>query len=451
MSTGVTLDARRPVARRDLGAGLVRRSAGTTPGLLWTMLGGLLALTVIAALVGWLAAGAANGGTKRVSGTTEPLLVNAEAIYTALADADATAAQAFLSGGLPPTAQTQRYKDDIAQAGSQIAAAAAKAGDSGDAAAAISALTSQLPVYTGLIEAARANNRQGFPVGASYLAQASALNRSQLLPAAQRLFTQEQSDLADDYHSARATAGAVAAGLLLLLLVGALVLAQLRLYRRTHRVLNLPLVAATVLAVVLFAVFTGVFATQHSRLGRAQADGSDPVGVLARARIAALRQRADESLTLVARGSTDEYEKDFAEQQGALDGTGGSVGLIDVAVRQANESSDPAAARRVADVQTAAQAYATLHGQVRKLDDSGDYNGAVSLATSSAPTSAPAVFAALDTALANAIVADQHSFEDAAGDAGGGLGALGWFVPVAGLAIAGLAILGLRARLREYR
>jgi hypothetical protein len=450
MSTGVTLDAPSPAAQRGASGWLVRRSAGTTPGRLWTMLGGLLVLTIVAALVGWLAAGAARGGTKRVAGTTEPLLVNAESIYTALADADATAAQAFLSGGLPPAEQTQRYKDDIAQAGGQIAAAAAKAGDAGVAADAISTLTAQLPVYTGLVEAARANNRQGFPVGAAYLAQASALSRSQLLPAAQKLFTQEQSDLADDYHGARATAGAVVAGLLLLLLIGALLVVQSRLYRRTHRVLNLPLVAASVLAVVLFAVFTGVFTTQHSRLGRAQADGSDPVVVLAQARIAALRQRADESLTLVARGADPQYEKDFQDQQAVL-GTDQKAGLLDAAARQAGDSGDPVARQRVVDIRSAARGYAQVHQKIREQDGKGQFNDAVRLATSAEPDSAPAVFARLDTALATAITADQRAFEEAAGDAGGGLGVLGWFVPVFGLAIAGLAVLGLRARLREYR
>jgi hypothetical protein len=451
MSTGVALDPARPAVQRVLSPREIRRSAGTTPGRLWTMLAGLLALTVVAALVGWLAAGAASGGTKRVSTTTEPLLVSAESIYTALADADATAAQAFLSGGLPPTAQTQRYKDDIARAGTQLAAAAAKAGDSGPAADAISALSTQLPVYTGLVEAARANNRQGFPVGASYLAQASALNRSVLLPAAQRLFSEEQQRLADDYHSARASVAAWLAGLMFVLLLAALVWVQWRLYQRTHRLLNLPLVAATVLALVLFVVFAGVFTTQHSRLGRAQAEGSDPVGVLAQARIAVLRQRADESLTLVARGSTDEYEKDFAVQQTSLDGGNGVPGLLAVAAEQAATSEDAGASGLVAEVRSTARAYGEVHQQVRRLDQAGAYNEAVLRATSSAPNAAPAAFAALDAALAAAIDGDQARFEDAVGRAGGGLGGLGWFVPLLGAAIAGLAALGLRARLREYR
>lgn len=45
-----------------------------------------------------------------------PLSLDGQQIYRALSDADATAASAFLSGGLEPAAARRRYLTDIAAA-----------------------------------------------------------------------------------------------------------------------------------------------------------------------------------------------------------------------------------------------------------------------------------------------------------------------------------------------
>ncbi|HVQ90354.1 MAG TPA: hypothetical protein VMU51_04905 [Mycobacteriales bacterium] len=437
VSTGAFPGRPGVAARRVLG------SAATTPGRLQLMLTGLLGLTLLVGLLGAVAAGSARSGTRQLARVTEPLLVNAETINTALADADATAAQAFLAGGLPPAAQTARYRADIDRAGSQLAAATARVGDSGPAADAVRTLATQLPVYTGLIEAARANNRQGFPVGAAYLAQASQLNRSQLLPAAQRLLTLQQGNVLDGYASARADGSGRWAVAMLVVLLAALVLVQWRLYRRTNRVLNPPLVAATALTVVLAAVLAGVFASQHGRLDRARAEGSDPVGVLAGAHILALQERADEALTLVGRGSGAAYETDFQAVQRVLDEQ-----LLPAAVAQA---AGPEQRRLVTEAQAANVAYVAVHKQIRAQDEQGRYNDAVRLATSDDKAAAPAAFARLDRALTAAIAADQSRFDQLAAQAGGGLGLLAWFAPLLAAAIGGLALFGLRARLQEYR
>ena len=63
-------------------------------------------------------------------------------------------------------------------------------------------LSTELPVYTGLVETARADNRLGLPVGAAYLAEASQLMRSRLLPAADALYRQENARLAAVYGQA---------------------------------------------------------------------------------------------------------------------------------------------------------------------------------------------------------------------------------------------------------
>ena len=61
----------------------------------------------------------------------------------------------------------------------------------------------RLPVYTGEVETARADNRLGLPLGAAYLREASSLMRGTLLPAARDVSAQADAQLAAD--SGRAT------------------------------------------------------------------------------------------------------------------------------------------------------------------------------------------------------------------------------------------------------
>src|SRR4029077_5307859 len=117
--------------------------ARTTPAklrLLMAGLGGLclgwgpLAAWVVRCLVwGARAAGTVSqraSGANNVVGPSEPLSLDGQQIYRALSDADATAASAFLSGGLEPLAARPRYQADIAQAAAHLESATAAAGHS---------------------------------------------------------------------------------------------------------------------------------------------------------------------------------------------------------------------------------------------------------------------------------------------------------------------------------
>ena len=72
-----------------------------------------------------------------------------------------------------------RYEYDIAQAETAlaIAVAAREPADLADPDSPLAVLSGKLSVYTGLVETARANNRQGLPVGAAYQREASNLMR----------------------------------------------------------------------------------------------------------------------------------------------------------------------------------------------------------------------------------------------------------------------------------
>ncbi len=314
----------------------------TTPGLL---VGAsiLLVLGTIAFGVVAVSAGASRHDAARgVATETEPLLVSATGIYGSLSDADATATTTFLTGGIESPQQHQAYVRDISSATTQLASLSTRVGSSAQAQEAVQTITQQLPVYTGLVDTARSNNRQDFPVGAAYLRDASSLMRNEILPAARQLYELEAARLDADYRSgtdAGALAAVVLSGLVLLVL---LVITQVFVAHRSNRTFNVALVAATIVVVGALAWVVGGFVIEQRSLADARHDGSDTVQLLSSARINALRAQSDENLALIARGGDDTDLADFTTAMASVGGHDGQGGLIGEAGAIAGHSGAPA-------------------------------------------------------------------------------------------------------------
>ena len=416
----------------------VRDAAQTTPGRLRLYL-------VLVVVLGSLAGVSAVVGLARRSGSVDdvatrsgPLAVQAQQLYRSLSDADATAAAAFLTSGVEPAQLRERYLDDIAAASAALAASAS----TGTEQAQVQQLAAGLPVYTGLVETARTLNRLNNPLGAAYLREASTFMREQLLPAAEELYRAATTRLANDRSSAAAFPWLTVA---LLLAVGwALVVTQLFLARRTQRLLNRGLAVASAATLVLALWVLGSWIAVTVDLHRSDRDGSAQVQAIAQARVLALQARADEALTLVARGSGGQFEQDFQERMAALADAGGA---LDVASARA---TDPAVTRALDVAKAAAQTWRAGHTEVRQADDGGDYPAAVTIAVTD-PTRNSAAFTTVDASLQQAIAVAGAAFTENADDAGSGLtfAAVVWAL-LAVVAVAG-AVLGIQQRLAEYR
>ncbi|MFE9657977.1 hypothetical protein [Micromonospora sp. NPDC006431] len=417
-----------------------------TPRRLAAVLTGLVALGFVVGLVGFAGVRQRVDLIDGVTSRSGALVVAAQDLYRALSDADATAASAFLSGGVEPVAQRDRYQNDVAAAAAALSVIAA--GRSGDGArdGAVGVIAAELPVYTGLIETARAYNRQGLPVGAAYLREASGLMRQRMLPAAQQLYRSVTAELD------RARGGGAGfpwiAVLLGLVAIGGLVRTQMWLTRRTNRVFNIGLVGATAAAVVLVG-WLGVSAVViGARLDASDRDGSAQVDRLVQARVAALQARADESLTLVARGAGGDFDKDYTAVMARLIGPDGHGGLLrDVAERAADEPTRAAADRAAGQ----ARDWLAAHQKLRQLDDGGRYTEAVTAAVGSDPGATASIFNELDGMLASAITRNSDRFEADARSARRGLSGMDVGVVVlAGLMVIGAAA-GIQRRIAEYR
>ncbi|MFF6995091.1 hypothetical protein ACFY93_09050 [Streptomyces sp. NPDC008313] len=433
------------------GVDRLRTSATTEPGRL-RIIGAFLALLVVAfgAVTAWQMT-ERSAAADDVLHSSQPLSAGAADIYRSLADANTAASSGFLAGGQETASSRERYERDIRTAAEKLITAASNSEPGSPSARTISKLNKLLPEYKGLIERARANNRQGFPLGGAYLRYANEKMQREMLPAAEDLYTRENQRLRSDY--ADATPYPWAAIGLGVLALGALAWTQHRNYRRTNRVLNHGLVAATAASTVVLLWLVVGHGVARAELDSSYDHGVRSLNVLHDARIASLNARGNENLTLVSRG---------AETKELADGT--VVDLFDYDFRQEMDdlTGKLAAAQRLADdaagrepVRTATanmKVWKSRHKEARAADDAGNYQGALDKvigAKSDEPTRE--CFDGVDTSLKAAIAHEQEEFHQAASDGRDAM--TGLPVGAAALAVlaAAAALLGVGRRLSEYR
>ncbi|MEU8560287.1 hypothetical protein AB0C45_02220 [Streptomyces cyaneofuscatus] len=424
----------------------LRAAATTEPGRL-QIIGAVLALLVVAfGAVTALEISHRASAADDVVGRSQPLSADAASIYRSLADADTMAAGGFLAGAQEPKAVQEQYRKDIEEAARLLVKASANTDSSTSSWREITTLNEVLPVYTGLIERARANNRQGLPLGGAYLRYANQKMTDELLPAAERLYAAETGRLDRDAADARRWPFlSLAAGLVML---GALVWMQRRNYRRTNRVFNHGLLMATAAASVVLLWLAVGHTVARTELRSAMTQGQESLDVLNNARINSLKARANENLTLVARGavltadgSADQYETDYTTGMKAL------REQLKEAERLADDASGSAPVAQAAKSVTEWQ---ERHRKARATDDQGDYEGALQQIIG-AEDSTGQSFQQVDSALRTALAHEQGEFTAAAEDGRGALRGLP--TGAAALAVLGAvaAILGINRRLSEYR
>jgi hypothetical protein len=443
----VQAGARRPGGRAPLALAWLRRRLTTTPGRLGLASAAVVVGVLMFGTVAFTAENSRHRAAQAAAHETEPQLVAAVDLYTSLSDADATATTTFLTGGLEPAGRRARYNDDLRRAGAALTGLSRQVGTAAGAGRAVAAITEALPTYTGLVEAARADNRQRLVLGAAYMRAASELLATTILPAADRLYAAQATRLGDDYRAGTATGTLVTFLLAGLAALTLLVLAQRYLARITRRILSVPLLAATaVLAVLSLWGLIGLWGEQ-SALARAQREGSDSVEVLSAARILASRAQSDESLALVSRGGDAQPLADYQAVMAALgQGTGGTGLLAEVAA-QARRTGTSSAAR---DLAGDLAVYRARHAMIAALATGPRFLDAVDLAVRSAAAGAsPADRVSAN--LGSQIQAAQRRFAGSAGDATAALAGLAPAIPVLVVFAAALALVGLSQRIREYR
>lgn len=394
----------------------------------------LIIVTLAASAFAAITAAQRSADLSRMLGRSEPLATAAQDMYAALSAADAAATGGFLAGGLEPPAVRAEYDNAIATASAALATFASGAPSDPAQRAALTTLVSRLPQYTALVETARSNNRQGYPVGAAYLREASGLMRATLLPAAQTLYQQQATTVT-------ATADDIADTPWLLILLGVAVLlvgvlGMWRLARISRRRLNLGLLGALLATAAWLAwlLVSGAIASSHLRT--AVDEGATPLGGLVTMRISAAQARADETLYLIARGSGAANEKDFQQhQQQMLDAWKAVI------------ASAPAGLN-TGDLGRQVDSWGVdSHRKLLAAADQGDYEAAVKIGVGESATR----FQAVDQGLRTTIDQARSLLRSDASAADSALTGLAVGIGVLAVVAAALVAAGLWPRLREYQ
>ncbi|MFJ1934847.1 hypothetical protein ACIOGZ_19600 [Kitasatospora sp. NPDC088160] len=454
--------ARRPSAGpapRGL-SGLRARLANATrtaPGRL-RLAGAVLAVLTVAfgALTAWQLETKAEAAD-RVVQHSQPLSKDAADIHRLLARADTTAATGFLLAGAETKTVRGDYEGDLASATDLITKAAAQTTIGSPAYQKLTELSEQLPVYAGLVETARANNRLGLPLGGAYLRYASEQMQGTLLPRAAELTAIENDELDKDYAEAKSSPWA-AYGLGVLTL-GALVWVQLTLFRRTNRVFNPGLLGATaaVLAGALWLAVTGL--TTNAALQQSWKQGAQPLRALNTARVQVLSARLAENLNLVARGSTTAYADQWTTITRQL--AGGEPANVPMeqhsgSLRQALDLAPADARQQIGEADRQYGTWRTRHDAAHTLEtQQADYQGALQATVTADPAAeantADGAFKATDKALDQAATTEQDHFERSAKGTEGDLRLAALAAALLGVVAAAAALRGLGRRLAEYR
>jgi hypothetical protein len=352
-------------------------------------------------------------------------LIRVQKIQSNLLSADATATNAFLVGGLEPPAQRAAYDQAMSSTSSLIAEAAQAQSADG---AALAALNQQVLSYAGVIEQARANNRQGLPVGAQYLRNASAQLRSEALPILDNLVNANAARATDEM---KAGAGYIVLVVTLVGLVG-VIIAQVWLARRFRRTFNVGMLASSIVLFILVVGSLIIVQQLRGALNDISSGSLAAVNTAADARINANNAKSNESLTLIARGSGQAFE---AAWQSSANSVAEHLGDL---------SDKP-------ELVSQWQAYTDVHTQIRKLDDGGRWDRAVAKATGSGRDSSNTVFAAFDGNLASYLDGVSQEASKSLADEQPIVVGAAIFSLLGGLAAALLGRRGLATRLKEYR
>jgi hypothetical protein len=368
---------------------------------------------------------------------TEPLSFAAGRLYTTLSVADAAAATAFIAQAEPRGVRL-RYEQAITDAAVAVTRASSGLTDQ-PLVELLGRINAELAVYTGLIEVARTNNREGNPVGSSYLSEASGLMQSTILPDAQLLYkaTSERVD-------SETTASTQIPAPVILVISATVVFGAFShrwLARRTRRRINPGLIVGA-LGILVMMVWVGTALAISTTASRSAKDtASDSLKIVTNVEITAQQARADETLSLIRRGDEEIRKQSFYQR-------------IDAMHDQIDRYMARPDAVDKGDLQGADQLlvrWRQANDRINSYIAVGNYRAATEVALGSAENDSTPAFDKLDDSLVK--VMDQsrtHLRNDVLNARSGLSGAqVGGVVLSLGAAIA--VALGLWPRLKEYR
>jgi hypothetical protein len=252
-------------------------STSSSPGWyrVWAAISvALLATFAVLAAVGSLLA---RGASSTIESSTAPSLIAVQDLFACVAEAYAAATVVFLSGSTGNEDRVRRnlYLDARQRSAQQTERVAGLVGDDPEVHEALSVIAASLTTYSGQIEASRLANQADLPGAEDQLRDALDLARTDISTSVTTVTGRSQDRLDRQRSDGRIVVGAaVVVGV-----IATVVLVQLQLgaFRRSNRLLSLPLMLATGLTVVTLLLLTGGLVTRSTALRNATRGGYDSI------------------------------------------------------------------------------------------------------------------------------------------------------------------------------
>ena len=368
---------------------------------------------------------------------TEPLSFAAGRLYTTLSVADAAAATAFIAQAEPRPVRL-RYEQAITDAAVAVTRASSGLTDE-PLVQLLGKINAELAVYTGLIEIARTNNREGNPVGSSYLSEASGLMQSTILPDAAQLYQATSARVDTETTASTEIPAPVILVLLTTVVFGAF--SHRWLARRTRRRINPGLVVGA-LGILVMVVWMGIALTISTTASRsAKVTAAESLKTVTNVAITAQQARADETLSLIRRGDEQVRKESFYQR-------------IDSMHQQLDRYMARSDAVDKADLRGADQLlvrWRQANDRINTYISVGNYRAATQVALGTGEDDSTPAFDKLEDELGKAMDQSRTQLRNDVLNARSGLSGAQVASVVLSLGAAIAVALGLWPRLKEYR
>ena len=432
----------------------------STPRTLRILLGAIFGLSGLLFLLGEGTTSRARQSLNVLAHEAAPSIVAAQEIGALLADLDANAANYLLGTRAHAEAASRLYDERRIHVTERIIDAAANI-SAGDAEKApVLALLENLGRYEELVAQSRMEKDRDDAAGAlDTYRVATALMHDQILASADALDHVKRAYMDDNYadveHTNRISVGG--ARLVGFALIAVFLFAQVFLMRRTRRVMSPPLLAATVVTVALMSLLVAKLEDAAEDLRVAKEDAFDSIHLLWRERALVFDANGDESRYLLDPTKKDAHQSAFESRIARLtsrpDDAKASMRTLDTSTLFAQmlhnvtfAGEQDAAALMIRTF----AAYYKIDGKMRRLELAGKHDDAIALCIGDADDGSNAALAKFDAALERMLAINVKAFGRTIDSADAGLRTAEVWDPILAIAIAVLAYLGMRPRLKEY-
>jgi hypothetical protein len=438
--------------------------SSATPVRLKVLLYATWAVAALLFLVGEGALAGAGGALKTVGKDSAPSIIAAQEIGSGLADLDANAGNFLLGNKVHQALATEAFEKRRVQV-TMTLVSAAKNITFGDAETKpINNLFDGLGRYLELVAEMRYRKELADQVGAVRTYEvASDLLHQRLLPAADALDAANRHHLDLEYQQQQQRSGAEATGAAIVgvVLVALLVLTQLFLARRVRRIFNVPLLAASLVAAGYTVYLVASIAVARADLHAAKEDAFESIHALWKARALAYDANGDETRYLLGPERAATFEREYKDkvlkltsrprlEAAALQAKALPAGLSGLFADELRNITFPGEREAAVKMAVAFGAYDRLDEQIRDLERAGKHEKAVDLCIGAGSDQSNAAFERFDLALHQVVEINKKEFDTIVEDGLRALGVAKVLGPLASLLVAFLALLGVRARLREY-